>query len=140
MPIGALRAAATANWVGRPVRVKLHGSGLHAISWPWQMPPWDIASGGNQRPMMTALVCIARNVIPRVRPPICCVLFAAPNVLDMFNVRPCQTHPTSAQPPRISLLSLYQHHSAWENLGRINLELAVGAELLTGLEIVYTVV
>jgi hypothetical protein len=58
---------------GRPIHAKTYGSVLHAILWE--------EGSGPVRTVRKALsapdACIARNVIPRVRSPICCVQYAA---------------------------------------------------------------
>jgi hypothetical protein len=60
---------------GRPIRAKTYGSVLHAIWW----------GGGNaalytsRKAQSASDACIARNVIPRVRPPIYCVQYAGTN-------------------------------------------------------------
>ena len=59
----------------RPIYVKLHGSVLHAIFGVELLtataPVWLRLSG--------FVACIARKVIPRVRPPVCCVQYTAPS-------------------------------------------------------------
>src|SRR5208337_847143 len=56
---------------GRPFYVKVHGRVLHAMSWDWiAAVPHGVASGP-----LASVACIARDVIPRVRPPICCVQY-----------------------------------------------------------------
>src|ERR1019366_9749464 len=72
----------TPTWGRRPIYVKLHGSVLHAIfgvelltatAPVWLRLSWFVA-------------CIARKVIPRVRPPVCCVQYTAPSRLIACNV------------------------------------------------------
>jgi hypothetical protein len=64
--------AGLAQWVGRPNRVKLHGSVLHAM-----------LCGGVWGALHSVLpgrsasdACIARDVILRLGPPVCCVQYA----------------------------------------------------------------
>jgi hypothetical protein len=57
------------SWGGRPKRAKSYGSVLHAMSWQGPSGRPDTLTEGRKSPS----VCIARNVIPRVKAPVCCV-------------------------------------------------------------------
>ena len=76
--VPAARAPSTARsqprplWVRRPFHVKLHGSVLHAMSWCLIGRSQTVSAP----PQFAFTACIARKVIPRARPAVCCVQYA----------------------------------------------------------------
>src|SRR5208283_5912815 len=72
--MGILRGFVSAYWGRRPIRVKAHGSVLHAMLRVSTTGAIHSGSPG----AFSATVCIARKVIPRVRAHVYCVQYATP--------------------------------------------------------------
>ncbi len=62
--------------VRRPNRAKMYGSGLHAMSWCGMAQAESPRLQRSRACEIGSAACIGRNVIPRVRPPVCCVQYA----------------------------------------------------------------
>jgi hypothetical protein len=77
-----MRPTASRSWGGRSIRAKTFFSVLHAMSWVALAALTPLRAGARSK----AAACIARKVIPRVRPPVCCVQYSPPKPDAACNV------------------------------------------------------